>query len=590
MNTASSNPSDIAREALRQLALRRLPITPDNFRLLYHEVAGTPVVEPFAQQAMKSLCGALARETPVQARSARRVDEAVATQEWGAVTKALVALQTQGAQRNWSELLHDMLNRIDQRHADLTPARKRAAIEHVLGASADPETLYERLRSVVRSWSAAAAVEDTLFADRVQASGADAAPVQPDGMGPLLRNAAAGWSELTEWIARMLDDGMGAMLAEEPSMLARARSLAAEVRGLRGPDQTTRFAAELRKFLFDLQWVAEDQSSMRGTLLRLLQLVVRNIDEIAVDSQWVHGQMAMLTDAFNGPVDLRRLEDMERRLKEVIYKQSLLKKSLNDAQERLRTMLAGFVSHLADFTRTAGAYESRVEACATKIQSARDIGELSDVVADVLCETRAVQSSARRSLDELAAMKTRADQAEQESARLQTELAQLSEAVRHDHLTGALNRKGLDEAMASELARARRRQAPLCVGVLDIDNFKMLNDALGHQAGDEALVHLASVIRQTLRPEDTCARLGGEEFVILMPGTGPEGGAAALTRLQRELTRLYFLHENQQILITFSAGVARVGENEDGGKALERADAAMYEAKRAGKNRVVLAS
>jgi len=590
MNTASSNPSDIAREALRQLALRRLPITPDNFRLLYHEVAGTPAVEPFAQQAMKSLCAALARETPAQARFARRIDEAVATQDWSAVTKALVALQTQGGPRNWSELLHDMLSRIDQRHADLTPARKRAAIEHVLGASADPDTLYERLRSVVRSWSAAAAVEDTLFADRVQASGADAAPVQPDGMGPLLRNAAAGWSELTEWIARMLDDGMGAMLAEEPSMLARARSLAAEVRGLRGPDQTTRFAAELRKFLFDLQWVAEDQSSMRGTLLRLLQLVVRNIDEIAVDSQWVHGQMAMLTDAFNGPVDLRRLEDMERRLKEVIYKQSLLKKSLNDAQERLRTMLAGFVSHLADFTRTAGAYESRVEACATKIQSARDIGELSDVVADVLCETRAVQSSARRSLDDLAAMKTRADQAEQESARLQTELAQLSEAVRHDHLTGALNRKGLDEAMASELARARRRQAPLCVGVLDIDNFKMLNDALGHQAGDEALVHLASVIRQTLRPEDTCARLGGEEFVILMPGTGPEGGAAALTRLQRELTRLYFLHENQQILITFSAGVARVGENEDGGKALERADAAMYEAKRAGKNRVVLAS
>lgn len=589
MNTASNNPSDIAREALRQLALRRLAITPDNFRFLYHEVAGTPAVEPFAQQAMKSLCSALARETPAQARFARRIDEAVAAQDWSALTKALVALQMQGAPRNWSELLHDMLSRIDQRHADLTPARKRAAIEHVLGASADPDTLYERLHSVVRSWSAAAAAEDTLVADGIQAPAANAPNAQPDGMALLLRSAAAGASELTEWVARLLDDGMGALLAEQPSMLARGRSLAAEVRGLRDPAQAARFAAELRRFTFDLQWVAEDQKSMRGTLLRLLQLVVRNIDEIVVDSQWVHGQMAMLADAFDGPVDLRRLEDIERRLKEVIYKQSLLKKSLNEAQERLRTMLAGFVGHLAEFTRTAGAYESRIETCATKIQDARDIGELSDVVAEVLRETRSAQSSARRSLDDLATMKARVDQAEQESARLQAELAQLSDAVRHDHLTGALNRKGLDEAMASELARARRRQAPLCIGVLDIDNFKTLNDALGHQAGDEALVHLVSVIRQTLRPEDTCARLGGEEFVILMPATGPEGGAAALTRLQRELTRRYFLHENQKILITFSAGVALVGENEDCGKALERADAAMYGAKRAGRNRVALA-
>jgi diguanylate cyclase len=116
-----------------------------------------------------------------------------------------------------------------------------------------------------------------------------------------------------------------------------------------------------------------------------------------------------------------------------------------------------------------------------------------------------------------------------------------------------------------------------------------LNDTIGHQAGDRALVHLTRVIKETLRPADSVGRYGGEEFLIVLPESDLKAAIEAMQRLQRDLTKKFFLHNNERILVTFSAGVALRGENEDADDLIGRADKAMYVAKKTGKNRVVAA-
>jgi diguanylate cyclase len=577
----SQQPSEIARETLRQLALRRIPPTPDNYRTLYHEISGTAALEGFPERALKTLASGLPRTTQEQSRFARQIETAIGEGSWDGIKTTLTDLlnKVAAAPPNWGTLIRDLLTQYEARHAGTTPAKKREALEHVLAASGAPDILFTRLQSLSRNWSQGVAAEGALTDANTPPAATPAA-----GGGSQVMNA-----ELQELLAQLLDNTLSVLLIDTPELNKEASALAIDIRAAGTAEQIAAFTARLKKFSYRLQFVAEDQAELRTALLHLLQLIIENINELVIDDHWMHGQVSVVRELVDQPLNLRQLDDVERRLKDLIVKQSSVKKSLNDAQERLKTMLATFVDRLADFASTTGEYHERIGVCADKISKANDITELSDVLDVVMQETRTVQLAAQRSRDELLEMRARVQDAEQEVARLQQELEQTSDLVRHDALTGALNRKGLEEAVEREVGRARRREAPMCMAMLDIDNFKKINDTYGHDVGDQALIHLAQVVRETLRPQDTLARYGGEEFVIVLSDTRLDDAITVMTRVQRELTRKFFLHKNEKLLITFSCGVAELAAEEEPAGGIKRADQAMYLAKRAGKNRVVAA-
>jgi diguanylate cyclase (GGDEF)-like protein/PAS domain S-box-containing protein len=167
--------------------------------------------------------------------------------------------------------------------------------------------------------------------------------------------------------------------------------------------------------------------------------------------------------------------------------------------------------------------------------------------------------------------------------------AQLQYLADHDPITGLYNRRRFEQELARHLAYDARYGTGGAVLVLDIDNFKDINDTLGHKAGDEVITRVARTIRERIRETDTFARLGGDEFVILLPEAGIEQ-AQSVARTIVDTVRMHPISvAGQQIQVTTSIGVTTFGNREvDGDALLVEADLAMYDAKAAGRDRFAL--
>lgn len=590
----TQQPSEIAREALRRLALRRIPPTPDNYRTLFNEIAGLSNDEVFPERVMRGIAAALPRRNPEQARLARTFEAAVEEKAWPALRRALleIAEQRVTVQLSWAAVIRDLLHQWERHHPGFTLARKRQQVDYVLEASGhDPEQLFNRLTAVLRAWGEGNASTPTPAAELAASEFEPPRNVHRDRSAPqpaATNGSQTGDPEYRYALADLLEH-CATLLLDAPRVAFEARGVATALREARSPADRESVCGRLRMLIERLQWAAADASDTRRGLLGILQLMISSLGGLIDDDQWVQGQIAVVQDIVSRPLTQNMLEDAERRLGDLIARQNELKDSLDAQHEHLKAMLAGFVDHVAHISDSTSGYHDKIEQAAVRISAAKNISELSDVIAEIVQETRSMQQSAARSRDDMVSLRSKVEESEREIERLQTELTETSKLVRHDQLTGALNRKGLQENLEKEVARMRRREGSLCIALLDVDNFKALNDSLGHQAGDQALVHLANVIRDTLRPQDSLARYGGEEFLIMLPDTRLEDGVAATTRLQRALTRKFFLHESEQKLITFSAGVAQIYLDESPETTIARADRAMYQAKRAGKNRVIAA-
>lgn len=164
------------------------------------------------------------------------------------------------------------------------------------------------------------------------------------------------------------------------------------------------------------------------------------------------------------------------------------------------------------------------------------------------------------------------------------------EAVRHDSLTGALSRAYVTELAIHDLSLARRYGWSLALAMLDIDHFKRVNDSYGHAAGDRALCAMVAACKDQLRASDYIGRIGGEEFVCVMPQTGPDEALACTERIRTAVAALSLSTDAGPLRFTLSAGVAVLGPHVPGwAELLRAADEALYQAKGSGRNRTVLA-
>jgi diguanylate cyclase len=525
-------PNDIAREAIKRLASRKQPPTPDNFRRAYQEVQG------------------LGPTAPV-----------------------------------WPEAIRALLAQWEAYQAGLTQAKKRDMVDRVLiNFGNDPEQLAAKLSGLARSWSesgsSAAAAEGALAAmPEAATAAAPTRAAEPVGVPD------PGRAALGRLIGQYLDDLSGGCRDLWPDLSGKGAALARRI-AERAYVLEEADVESMARLWREMLVRAEDDREFLTGLRRVLALLFANIGELVSEDAWLAGQMATMRSALSDDLNPNAIFQAEESLKELVQKQKQLKGSLNEAKEKLRRLISTFINRVGEMSESTGNYNARIKGYAARIAEAEDISELTEVVDGLSSDMAQMEAEMGSSHRELVAARSHVEEAEIRIQTLEKELEEVSSLVREDQLTGALNRRGMDEAFKRELARADRMTAPFSVGLLDIDHFKRLNDSLGHLVGDQALVHLAGVVRQLLRPTDSLARYGGEEFLLLLPNSDLDEAEKVMLRLQRELTKQYFLHDNQKVLITFSAGVAQRGLDEPRDSLLKRADAAMYKAKAAGRNRV----
>jgi diguanylate cyclase len=331
----------------------------------------------------------------------------------------------------------------------------------------------------------------------------------------------------------------------------------------------------------------DSQHHMQEALLQMLRLLISSMGELTVDDKWLHGQIAIVQAIISKPLNIDSIYNAESSLKELIFKQASIKPGLIEAKDTLKTMIGTFVSSLADITAITGTYETRISDYQKQISNTEDMVQLNVILQSLVGDIKAMSADAKQSHVAFQETQKRVEEADKQINELTIKLDYISEVAHEDFLTGALNRRGMDEALGKEFERSDRHGTPISLAMIDIDHFKKINDTLGHATGDEALAHLAKIVKGVLRSTDILARYGGEEFVVILPGTKQADAVSVVTGVQRDLTKNFFLHNNERVLITFSAGVAERMAGEAVDAVLPRADAALYVAKQTGRNRVV---
>lgn len=184
-----------------------------------------------------------------------------------------------------------------------------------------------------------------------------------------------------------------------------------------------------------------------------------------------------------------------------------------------------------------------------------------------------------------AAMRLRIDELERETSQLRQSLQAEQQIASTDPLTRIPNRLAYQQALSEEISRFRRFDRPLTLAVWDIDAFKSINDTYGHKAGDKVLFAVAQVLRKHLRSSDFVARVGGEEFVSLLPGAELAQAQRVCEELRRKISAIGFHFGGTPVKVTASVGLTALRGDDDGDSVFERADQALYQAKRNGRDR-----
>ncbi|HHH35500.1 MAG TPA: GGDEF domain-containing protein [Gammaproteobacteria bacterium] len=263
---------------------------------------------------------------------------------------------------------------------------------------------------------------------------------------------------------------------------------------------------------------------------------------------------------------------------------------LAEKRQRIRKIQQTLVGHLADVVKQNEKFGLLLEVEHESLRQTDNIEEMGALKEALIKEISKLMEGHQELTRKLESASKYLEIIESEGQYLNDELTRVHILSLTDELTELPNRRAFMRRLEDEVARVQRYGYPLSLALLDMDGFKKINDTYGHAAGDEVLRNFASNILSIFRHHDMVARYGGEEFAVILPNTDQHGALRALQKVQKRASESpYQFNGETRPMPTFSAGIALYRPGETPGSLIERADKALYQAKRLGRNRIELA-
>ncbi|MGH8808332.1 MAG: GGDEF domain-containing protein, partial [Noviherbaspirillum sp.] len=437
-----------------------MPPTPDAYREIYDEVAGIRE-QSAAEKVLADFAALLANGPDNVAAHAHQVAYAVKVRDWQTCRKQLAQLaerHLEQAAAGTAESASDASLKADNR-GEVLPAR-----EDAMPLADGPEP---RARSVPIPLADDPALPPD-HAGSIALVDPEALPAETDAEEELEQAAPPIFGTphsklMREMLVRTWTLAVASLLQGAPELAKEAEAVANEIRLARSEKVLTDISVRLKQLCFRIELKSGDLAEEHELLLRLFRLLFENIGELVEDDSWLRGQIERVQELLSGPIDHTALMAVTHNLKDVIYKQGLLKHSLQEAKNTLKSMMQTFIDRLGAIAATTSSYHEKIDKYSQQIATAKDTVDLNKILDSVMFDTRVAQTEALRSREQMETVRNEVQVAGSRIQELEAELEQMSELAREDQLTGSLNRRGLDDVLEREIARSERTRAPLCV-------------------------------------------------------------------------------------------------------------------------------
>jgi diguanylate cyclase len=621
-------PAQLAKAALQRLAQARLEPTPENYARAYAiEAGGEPApaangaVPERLQQLMSKLISlalpsGTARQDLQTALREQRLDELQRQVD------RLLDSAGPGAQAEaLAQAIERLVRGLERGGRHWTLARKKDGISRVLELGrSDSGKLVKRLSQLIASWDkdgdgsgvetdeeggtpsqffAESAFADTGFRESTGFGDVSRTGARDSDFGELSRSGprdsgaaafdATPWLDIGGELNGTVRHALRSPQTESTPADALMHELDAAHAELKANGASPERAAQMAALCLRARHLLDHRRHLFDELGGLCRELSGSLVDLAEDDSWARGQAEAMNNTLSQGLSGRGVRTVSELLAGTRERQRALREERSKARDALKGLIQRMLNELGELGQHTDRFQNNVGRYADAIEQADSLETLAGTVREMVEESRSVQGLVAQTQQRLTLEHDRAAALTQRVDELEGELRRLSNEVHTDQLTQVANRRGLIQAFGIEQAKAERESTRMALALLDIDNFKKLNDSLGHHAGDIALKSLAERTQASLRPGDMVARYGGEEFVLMLPNTPLDEAQQVLVRLQRSLSSALFNHEGKDVFVTFSAGVTLYRPGETLEAALDRADVALYEAKHTGKNRACIA-